>query len=195
MPDSRYTRCCRRPATSTPPNYTFPLSQSGSSVTGTETSTDAQCGAVVWQITGQTSGGGLFTLTESNPRPVVDACGRTAVSASANLQVACSSATGTPISSTGGGRSALTAAASTTLTWTRTSDPPGMTVTFDIIAGTITTQLSGTELAGTNDVQVGVKRIGDVATEPDDLGLLHEVNVLRADLRVPAEDSSHLFDQ
>ena len=68
-------------------------------------------------------------------------------------------------------------------------------MTFDIIAGTITNQLSGTELAGTNDVQVGVKRIGDVATEPDDLGLLHEVSVLRADLLVPAEDSSHLFDQ
>ena len=121
----------------------FSLSQNGSAVTGTETSPDPHCGTVTWQIGGQSNADGTFTLTESNPQPPVDACGQTVTSGTANVQItSCSSAT---LGSGGGGtnptfRSAL---AKSQTTWSRTSDPPGVSVTVDIMAGKITTQLSG----------------------------------------------------
>ncbi len=155
----------------------FSLAQLGNAVSGSTTQPDARCGSVTWQITGQLNPDGTFTLTESNPNPPVDACGQTvqqSLTASATI-LNCSQLSETCISGSGSGcggvaaasggrlirRSSLSigknpkgAAASTSTTWTRSSNPPGLQVTVDLNKGVVGAILSGRNKTGALTVKI-----------------------------------------
>ena len=127
---------------------TFTLSQAGNSVSGSTTNKNASCGNVTWTITGQVTGIGSVSLTESNPTPAIDSCGKTVESGqTATVQIMSCSAAQQTYTGTASGGSGFAGGGSGpsggTTTWTRTSNPPGMAVTVDLNAGKIYVTLSG----------------------------------------------------
>ncbi len=131
-------------------NYgsTFSLSENAGSVTGIGTTSVApQCGTIRWQITGTDRGGGSFTLSSSNPQPATDLCGNRGVPGTANVQInSCTSATQATSSAyplTDPNAVDAFAATAQQLTWGRSTAAPAVAVGVDLMAGRITTQLSG----------------------------------------------------
>jgi len=133
---------------------TFSYSQSGQSVTGTITEPDPYCPTpVTWQVQGQATGDGVFTLTDYGPS--TDACGNTVGPITATVTVTISSCSTAQVSGSGSTGTnptfraqALPLANAATTSWTRTSNPPGISMTVDVMAGKISTQLSGQNKAG-----------------------------------------------
>jgi hypothetical protein len=121
----------------------------------------------MWTVQGQVTGTGVFTLTDYGPS--MDACGNTVgpITSTATVTItSCSSAQATGTGSSGSNpgfkKHTLPLAKSTTVTWTRTSNPAGITVTLDIMGGKITSQLTGQQK--TNNLNVAVYNSGGSQT-------------------------------
>ncbi len=115
-----------------PASDTFSLSQTSGSVSGTTTQPDPVCGNVTWTITGQSTGSGAFSLTETNPVPAIDACGQVVESGqTATVTITgCSTAQET-YTGDGSGGSGFTGRKGSgdsgpNTTWTRSSNPPAL---------------------------------------------------------------------
>lgn len=128
----------------------FNLAQNNGIVSGSETNYNDVCGNVTWTITGQATGASTFSLT-ATANETVDACNNPIYSGSATVTISsCSqaqesstgSSEGTGFVGGGSGGSGSTA------TWSRTSTPPGIQVSVDLMAGTATTLLTGQNKAG-----------------------------------------------
>ena len=155
---------------SDPTGTTFSLFQSLGAVSGTETQPDPVCGTVKWQINGQSTGAGSFTLTSSSPSPPVDLCGQKVSSGSANIQItSCSSASETPIGSGGGAQARLSLAAAST-SWTRTSTPLGIQLTANLYNNTVSCVLTGQNKTG--NLSVAIRPTSGASTQ---LGQMSQV--------------------
>jgi hypothetical protein len=128
----------------------FVLNQTGSAVSGYTNQYDSACGTVQWTITGQATGPNTFTLTESNPTPAVDSCGR-GVEQQETAKVVINSCqqaqeffvSGSSSASRFANLGSATAQSTSGNSWNRPSEPPKLDVKFDIMQGTVTTTVSG----------------------------------------------------
>ena len=128
------------------------LSQSGSAVSGTVNSLEPGCGVVTGTVQGQATGLGTFSLTAT--APATDACGVPFTSRSATESViisGCSQAQATIGSGTGatgflgsGGGSGNGG----TVTWSRSSTPPGLQLNVDLYNGKVGATLTGQNKVG-----------------------------------------------
>jgi hypothetical protein len=145
------------------------LNQAGSSVTGTGvgTSTYYRCdqygncvvtgtcaSGVNYTISGNSTGAGAFSLDVTSS--ATDNCGVAGQSDQGTFSAtisSCSSTGGMTLSTTSGVTTTPTTSemrprlAQATTMWTGKSNPPGITATLDLMAGKITTQLTGQKTA------------------------------------------------
>ena len=125
---------------------TYSLNQEGFSVVGSVTTYEAGCGSFSGTIQGQMNGPGFFTLTATSPP--YDACGYPITSTQATENVTISGCSVAQVAiSPGNGSSGFLGSGeggnSGTVNWSRSSDPPGINVTLDLMAGTLKVSLSG----------------------------------------------------
>lgn len=135
------------------PGLSYSISQLGQTLSGSALLHDAVCGDLSATLTGTKTADSVYSL-QFLPHPGANFCGTVAVPSSGVLTLSgCS--TGTVLAEGGippsGVVDALTAAGNTnaaaTLTWTRTSTPPGVSLTFDLYNGRATTALTGIQKA------------------------------------------------
>ena len=123
------------------------LSQFGNAVTGSAVGYDSSCPAGLnYSISGTMTSLGQFSLAGQND--LTDNCGNVVPSVPETTSVtitSCSTLTTTTSGSTGTAESLFPRAGRqpTTTTWTGRSVPPGISLTVDIMAGKLSTQLSG----------------------------------------------------
>ena len=122
--------------------FSYSISTSGGNLTGgsTATYTDS-CGTATSQLTGFLQTDGTWQVT--SPYSTLPSCNLTFLSSTATVASDCSSASVTGSGGSGTQAQGMLALAAQTTTWSRTSNPPGVTVKLDLMTGKITTQLTG----------------------------------------------------
>jgi hypothetical protein len=133
--------------------WTYSIDTSGGQLTSDSSAayTDA-CGTITWQLSGSLQQNGSWQITFSNGS--TNACGEYGEPGTANVVPACNAATVTGTfmgTQTQMVKALATSSNSGTTSWTGTS--PGLSLTLDLMAGKITTQLTGHK---TSDVTVAV---------------------------------------
>ncbi len=124
--------------------WTYSFDTSGGALTSDSSAmyTDS-CGRITWQAAGSLQPDGTWQITLSNGS--TNACGKYGELTVATVTAQCGAATvvGSSPGSPPGTRALAMSTSPGTTTWTRSSDPPGITVTVDIMAGKVNTQLTG----------------------------------------------------
>lgn len=142
--------------TQTDGSATWSLTQTGTSVQGTLSVTSSTCGSASWTVSG-TSDGTAANFTATNPSGNWSPTCVIASSINVSLAPGCAAGAATVSITTGGGGSLVVPMARSTtqaqaqaaqVTFTRSSNPPGLTLTTNLYNDCVSVEVTGPNQAG-----------------------------------------------